>query len=68
MKTLTLRLPDEQAAELEAIARIDEATVSEEIRDAINDRIAARRADKEFQRRLREHMDRHASVLERLAR
>lgn len=67
-KAMTLRLTDEQAAELEAVARVDEAPVSAVVRDAINDRIAARRADKEFQSRLRRHLEENQKALERLAK
>jgi predicted transcriptional regulator len=66
-KTMTLRLSDEQAAELEAVARVDEAPVSAVVRQAIDERIAARRADQEFQSRLRRHMEENRKALERLA-
>lgn len=66
-KTMSLRLPDEQAANLEAIAQVDGVSVAAEIRDALAERIAARRADKEFQKRLRASMERNRQALERLA-
>lgn len=64
---MTLRLTDEQAAELEAIARIENVPVAEEVRLAISDRIAARRKDKEFQARLRASIERNQEILRRLA-
>jgi hypothetical protein len=64
----TLRLPAEQAETLEAIAGIDEVSINEEIRRAIDAHIEARRADPEFRRRLRESLDRNREILERLSR
>ena len=65
---MTLRLPAEQAAELEAVARADQITVSEAVREAIDKLIAERRRDKEFQARLRAMMREDRKILERLAR
>jgi hypothetical protein len=67
-KTMTLRLSDEQAADLEAMARVDDMPVSEAVRLAIDARIAERRADKEFQARLRRILEENRRALERLAR
>jgi predicted transcriptional regulator len=67
-KTMTLRLSDEQAADLEAMARVDDVPVSEAIRVAIDERIKARRDDKQFQARLRRLMTENQRALERLAR
>jgi predicted transcriptional regulator len=66
-KTMTLRLPDELAADLEAMARVDDVPVSEAIRVAIDERIRARREDKQFQARLRRLMAENQRALERLA-
>jgi predicted transcriptional regulator len=66
-KTMTLRLNDEQAADLEAMARVDDMPVSEAIRVAIDERIKARRDDKQFQARLRRLMAENQRALERLA-
>ena len=43
-KGFTVRLDDEQAEELEAIAEVDGVSVAEEIRQAIGERIAERRS------------------------
>ena len=67
-KAMTLRLPAEQAAELEAVARADQKPVSEAVREAIDKLIAERRKDKEFQARLRAMIDEDRAILERLAR
>jgi predicted DNA-binding protein len=67
-KAMTLRLSPEQAAELEAVARADQQTVSETVRDAIDTLIEERRKDKDFQARLRAMIKEEQKVLERLAR
>jgi predicted transcriptional regulator len=67
-KTMTLRLSDEQAADLEAMARVDDMPVSEAVRAAITERIQARRKDREFQARLRRLLEENREALERLAK
>lgn len=67
-KSMTVRLSDEQAELLEAMARVDGTPVSEAVRVAIDERITARRDDAEFQSRLRRIMEQNQSALERLAR
>lgn len=64
---MTLRLTDEQAAELEAIARVENVPIAEEVRRALAEHIAARRSDQEFQARLRASLERNREILERLA-
>jgi len=66
-KTMTLRLDDELASDLEAMARVDGVPISEAIRVAIDERIKARREDKQFQARLRRLMAENQRALERLA-
>ena len=66
-KVTTLRLPDYMAAELSAVARADEITVSEAVREAIEKHIAERRADKDFQERVKELLQEDQEVLKRLA-
>jgi hypothetical protein len=68
MKSMTLRLSDDTAAELEAVARVDGTSVTDQVRAAIEERIAARRADKEFQERRRKALEENRRALERLAR
>jgi len=67
VKAMSLRLPGEKAAELAAIARTDEMPVSEVVREAIDHHIAAKRADKNFQKRLKQRLEEDQQVLERLA-
>lgn len=66
-KGFTVRLDDEQAEELEAIAKVDGVPVAEEIRAAIGDLIAERRKDAEFRKRLRQSIENNQKILDRLA-
>ena len=66
-KNMTLRLSDEQAAELEAIAEVENVPVAEAVRQALAAHIAARRKDRAFQQRLRESIERNQEILRRLA-
>jgi len=66
-KAMSIRLPEEQAAELAAVARADDMPVSEAVRQAIENHITARRADKDFQKRLKKRLEEDREVLERLA-
>jgi len=56
------------AAELAAVARADGIPISEVVRQAIGKHIAERRADEEFQKRLKELLEEDQKVLKRLAR
>jgi predicted transcriptional regulator len=67
-KAMTLRLQDDLARELEAVARVENITVSEAVRRAIAEHVAAKRADREFQERLDRFMSENQAILERLAR
>ena len=67
-KAISLRLPEGIAADLAAVARADDVPVSEAIREAIENHIAGRRADTDFQKRLKKRLEEDRLVLERLAR
>jgi predicted DNA-binding protein len=66
-KAMSLRLSPELAAELSAVARAQGVPISDVVRTAIGKHIATRRADEDFQARLREQMEEDRKVLERLA-
>jgi len=66
-KVTTMRLPTTQAAELAVVARVDGVPVSEIVRAAIYEYIAARRIHPEFKERLRKCMEKDREALERLA-
>lgn len=67
-KAMSLRLPEDKAADLAAVARADDMPVSEVVREAIDNHIAARRSDKDFQKRLKRRLEEDREVLERLAK
>ena len=67
-KNMTLRLSNDQAEELEAVARADGMSVAEAVREAITEHIGRKRSDEAFRDRLKEVMERDREILERLAR
>jgi uncharacterized protein (DUF1778 family) len=66
-KPTTVRLNHDEAELLEQAARVDGVSQNEFIRQAVLDRIAARRADPEFQQAVREAVKANRRVFERLA-
>jgi predicted transcriptional regulator len=62
-KAMTIRLDADQAEQLELVAAVDGRPASEVIRLAIAEHVMARRADQEFQARLREHISRAQALL-----
>ena len=66
-KPTTVRLEETEADLLEQAARVDGVSQNEFIRQAILDRIAARKADPEFQEAVREAVKANRRVFERLA-
>jgi predicted transcriptional regulator len=66
-KTMSLRLPEDQARALDAVAMAYETTVSEVVRDAISDRIAKLRQDEDFRNRLARAVERNKEALDLLA-
>ena len=66
-KTMTLRLPADQAEALKVIADVDGLSMSETVREAIANHIVNSCADDGFQQRLAASMERHRRILDRLA-
>ena len=66
-KPTTVRLDDADAELLEHCARVDGVSQNEFIRQAVLDRIAARKADPGFQEELRKAIKLNQRALERLA-
>ena len=66
-KVTTLRLDVRQAAELAAVARADEMTTSDVVREAVAKHIEERRADPDFQQRVKKLMEEDRRILEQLA-
>ena len=67
IKAMSLRLPEDLAAQLAAVAEADEVPIAEAVREAIDKHIAERRADKGFQERLKKRLEQNREILERLA-
>jgi len=67
-RIMTLRLTDEQAATLDAVARADEQTVTEAVRTAIDAHIEERRQDKDFKERLLRRHEEERALYERLSK
>lgn len=66
-KTLAVRLPHAQAAEVETIARVEGTPVSELVRGALAEAIERRRRDPVFRDRMRAVMREDAEILRRLS-
>jgi Ribbon-helix-helix protein, copG family len=66
-RAYTVRIPADEAADLEAVAAAEGLSVSEEIRQAIADHVAIKRKDKAFRARVRAVIEQNQRVLERLA-
>ena len=66
-KTYSLRLDEDQARQLEMVARIDGVSVSEEIRAAIWDRIDVRRSTPEFRSAVKAIIEEDQVLLDKLA-
>mgnify|MGYP000970639744 CR=1 FL=1 len=67
-KAMTLRIDMETAEQLEALAQVEGMPVSEVVRAALVRHIEERRDAPEFQKRLRDSMERNRLILERLAK
>ncbi|MCZ7663138.1 MAG: ribbon-helix-helix protein, CopG family [Thermoleophilia bacterium] len=67
-KAMTIRLSEEQAEQLEAVAAVEGIPVSRAVRQAIDGHIEARRQDLDFQRRLKASIERNQKILERLTK
>lgn len=67
-KAMTLRIDIETAEQLEAVAQVEGVPVSAIVREALARHIEDRRCDADFQRRLRDSIERNRTILERLGR
>lgn len=67
MHTTTVRLPADMALDAEVVARVDGVPMSRLMNDAIAEHIKQRRADPEFQQRLRDRIAADQKILDRLA-
>lgn len=67
-KNFTVRLPDDLAADAEAVARADGTSLNETIKEALSEAVERRRKDPAFKKRVRELIEHDRELLERLAR
>ncbi len=65
-KNVLLRLDPDLAAQLQAIADVEERPMSEVVREAIRSLVEARRRDEDFQRRLRDSARQHGRTIRAL--
>lgn len=68
MKATSLRLLEEDAADLVAVAYADEMTQSDVVRLALREYFDRRCEDADFQQRLQAYLDRNRETVERLSR
>jgi Arc/MetJ-type ribon-helix-helix transcriptional regulator len=66
-RVTTVRLTEEQAVEVELVARVLRTSASEVIRTAIAEYLTKRKGEAEFARRLSLRIDQDRRILERLA-
>lgn len=67
-RNLTVRLPEELAADTEAVARVEGQSINETVKEALADAVARRRKDPEFRARLRKIIQEDQELLNRLAK
>jgi predicted transcriptional regulator len=67
-KNMTLRLDDERAAMLEMVARAEDKSMTDAVRDTIDAHIEARRKDAGFMERLRLRHEQERELYERLSK
>jgi predicted transcriptional regulator len=66
-KSMLLRLNEDLADRLRAVAEVEDRSVSDVIREAISEHVERRRRDPEFRRQVAESMKRHERLLRLLA-
>jgi metal-responsive CopG/Arc/MetJ family transcriptional regulator len=66
-KVISIRMPDELAAQIDAMARAERVSISEAMRAAAYRYIATRKTDQDFQERLRKRLEEDQRLLEGLA-
>lgn len=66
-KATSLRLDEDLWKELATVARADETTISEVVREAIGKHIATRASDPEFQKQIKKKLEEDLATVKRLA-
>jgi len=67
-KNLTIRIPDDVAANAEAIARVDGVSLNETVKQSLVEAVERRRKNPEFKARLKKIIEEDRELLERLAK
>lgn len=67
-KNFTVRLPDEVAADAQALARAEGVSLNETVRRALVEAVERRRTDPKFKARVAKIIEEDRELLERLAR
>lgn len=67
-KVISIRVPSELAAQIDAVARAEGVSISETMRAAAYRYITFRRADHDFKERLKKRVEEDREVLELLAK
>lgn len=67
-KNFTVRLPDDVAADAEALARAEGKSLNETVKTALIEAVERRRKDPEFKKTIKKIIDQDRELLERLAR
>lgn len=66
-KATSLRLDEDLWKEIATVARADETTISEVVREAIGNHIATRARDPEFQKPAKKNLEEDLATIKRLA-
>jgi hypothetical protein len=67
-KNITVRLPDDLAADAEALARVEGKSLNETVKQSLVETVAQRRKDPEFKARVARIIEEDRELLERLAK
>jgi len=67
-KNITVRLPDDLAADAEALARVEGKSLNETVKESLASTVAQRRRDPEFKARVARIIEQDRELLERLAK
>jgi hypothetical protein len=67
-KNLTIRLPDDVAADAEALARVEGKSLNETVKQSLIEAVERRRSNPKFRARLATIIERDRELLERLTR
>jgi len=67
-RNLTVRLPDELAADVEALARVEGASLNETVKRALIEAVERRRKNPRFKARLAKIIEEDQKLLERLGK